>query len=154
MISFSTDLLKKQDIHIEGGEPPSFLRVEDSEMISFTNNIHYKLHASMLSSGVLVKGSAGTSYDGVCGRCLENFRGEFGNPDICLFYEELFGAELDVTESIRAALIIEIPINCICKDNCSGLCHICGTNLNKSKCNCQEADNEDSPWEKLNNLKL
>ena len=154
MISFPIDLLKKQDIYLEGEEPMSFLEVEDSEMISFKDNIHYKLHASMVSSGILVKGNAGTNYDGVCGRCLENFKSEFENSDICLFYEELFGAELDVTEDVRAALVVEIPINCICRDNCSGLCHICGNNLNKNKCNCQEVANEDSPWSKLNNLKL
>jgi len=154
MISFPIDLLKKQDIYLEGEEPLSFLEVEDSEMISFKDNIHYKLHASMVSSGILVKGSAGTNYDGVCGRCLENFKSEFENSDICLFYEEILGAELDVTEDVRAALVVEIPINCICKDDCSGLCHICGNNLNKNKCNCQEVANEDSPWSKLNNLKL
>lgn len=154
MISFSIDILKKQDIYLEGEEPPSFLEVEDSEMISFKDNIHYKLHVSMVSSGVLVKGSVSSSYDGICGRCLEKFKGEFGNPGICLFYEELYGAEQDITEDIRAAMVIEIPINCICKDDCAGLCHICGNNLNKSKCNCEESENEDSPWAKLNNLKL
>jgi DUF177 domain-containing protein len=154
MIIFSIDLLKKQDIYLEGEEEPSFLEVEDSEMISFKDNIHYKLHASMISSGILIKGSAGATYNGVCGRCLENFKGKFENSNISLFYEELLGAELDVTEDIRAALVVEIPINCICKDDCAGLCHICGNSLNKSKCNCQEADDEDSPWSKLNNLKL
>ena len=32
MISFSIDILKKQDIDIEGEEPSSFLDVEDSEI--------------------------------------------------------------------------------------------------------------------------
>ena len=31
MISFSIDILKKEDIYLEGEEPPSFLDVEDSE---------------------------------------------------------------------------------------------------------------------------
>ena len=154
MIILSIDILKKQDIYLEGEEPPSFLDVEDSEMISFKDNVHYKLHASMISSGILVKGSAEVTYDGVCGRCLEKFKGKFDNSNICLFYEELNGAELDVSEDVRDALVVEIPINCICDKNCAGLCHVCGNNLNKSKCNCKEPENEDSPWSKLNNLKL
>jgi DUF177 domain-containing protein len=154
MISFSTDILKKQDIDIEGEEPPSFLEVENSKMISFKDNIHYKLHASTVSNGVLVKGSAAASYDGVCGRCLEKFKGKFGDHNIYLFYEELYGAELDVSENVRAALVVEVPINCICKDDCAGLCHICGNNLNKKTCNCKEPENEDSPWSQLNNLDL
>ncbi len=154
MISFSIDILKKQNINIEGKEPASFLEVEDSEMISFKDNVHYDLTASMVSSGFLVNGSASAKYDGLCGRCLKKFKGEFSNDNICLFYEELYGAELDVTEDVRAALVVEIPINCICKDDCAGLCHICGNEFNKSKCNCQEPVNEDSPWSKLNNIKL
>lgn len=154
MISFPIDILKKQDIYLEGEEPPSFLGVEDSEMISFKDNIHYKLHAAIVSNGVLVKGNAEVSYDGICGRCLENFKGTFGDSGLYLFYEELYGAELNVSEDVRAALVVEVPINCICNDDCAGLCHLCGNNLNKSKCNCQKQENEDSPWSKLNNLEL
>ena len=154
MISFSIDLLKKQDIYIEGEEPPSFLEVEDSEMISFKSNVHYKLHAAMISGGALVKGSVDVGYKGLCGRCLEKFSGEFEKSDICLFYKELYGAELDVTEDVRAALIVEIPINWLCRADCHCLCHKCGTNLNKSKCSCQDDDNEDNPWSKLNKLEL
>jgi len=154
MISFSIDILKKQDIDIEGEEPSSFLDVEDSEMISFKDNIHYQLHASMISSGILVKGEASTTYKGLCGCCLKKFKGKLINSDICLFYEELLGSEMDITDDVRVALVVEIPINCVCKDDCSGLCHICGNNLNESKCDCQEPENEDSPWSKLNNLEL
>ena len=128
--------------------------VEDSEMISFKDNIHYQLHASMISSGILVKGEVSTTYKGLCGRCLKKFKGELVNSDIYLFYEELVGSEMDITDDVRAALVVEIPINCVCKDDCSGLCHICGNNLNASKCDCQEPENEDSPWSKLNNLEL
>lgn len=154
MISFSIDLLRKQDIYLEGEETSSFLEVEDSEMISFKGGVHYSLHASMVSGGALVKGSVSAGYEGLCGRCLETFRGEFGDPDICLFYEEPCEAELDITEDIRAVLVVQIPINCICDEDCPGLCHICGVNLNKSKCNCREADNDNSPWSELNKLEF
>ncbi|MDD5698191.1 MAG: DUF177 domain-containing protein [Victivallaceae bacterium] len=154
MITFSIDKLKKEDIYLEGEAPPSFLEVPDSEMIAFKGNIHYKLHAALISGGILVKGSASAGYEGLCGRCLEKFRGEFGNPDICLFFDKFEGAELDVTEDIRTALVLEIPMNCICREDCRGLCHQCGTNLNKTKCNCQETAPGYKPWDKLNDLKL
>ena len=97
-----------------------FWTLKIRNMIAFKDNIHYKLHASMISSGVLVKGSAETSYNGLCGRCLEEFKGTLADYDICLFYEDLYGAELDVSEDIRDALVLEIPINCLCKDDCAG----------------------------------
>ncbi|MFA6714622.1 MAG: YceD family protein [Victivallales bacterium] len=154
MISFSVDLLKKQDIDIEGEEPPSFLEVGDSEMISFKDNIRYKLHASLVSGGILVKGGVSAGYDGVCGRCLEHFKGKFGISDLCLFYENVCGAELDVSEDVRAALVVEIPMNCICNENCLGLCRCCGCNLNKEQCDCEDTDDGNNPWSELNKLKL
>jgi uncharacterized protein len=154
MISFSIDLLKNQDIHFEGQEPSSFLQIEDSEMMKFKDNIYYKLHASMVSNKILVKGNASCTYEGLCGRCLKKFNGTFSNSNICLFYEELYGAELDISKDIRENLLIEMPLNCICKDNCKGLCHTCGTNLNKKQCNCKEDDNKENPWDSLNKLKL
>ena len=154
MISFSIDLLKNQDIHLEGQEPSSFLQLKNSEMIKFKDNIRYKLHASMVSNKILVKGSASCTYEGQCGRCLKKFHGTFGNSAICLFYEELRGAELDISEDIRENLLIEIPLNCVCKEDCKGLCHTCGADLNKKKCDCKKGDNENSPWESLDKLKL
>lgn len=154
MISFSLDLLKKQDIDIAGEEPPSFLDVEASEMLSFRDNIHYQLHAALVSNGVLVTGSVNTLYDGVCGRCLENFKGKFGTSELCLFYENVCGAELDISNDVRAALVVEIPMNCICNENCLGLCHSCGCNLNKEQCGCAETDDGNGQWSELNKLKL
>ena len=154
MISFSLALLKKQSIDIEGEEPPSFLEVKDSDMISFKYGVHYHLHASMVSNGVLVKGSVYTYYDGICGRCLKKFKGKFGRDDICMFFNELHGAELDVSEEIRAELVVEIPINCICSPSCKGLCHHCGADLNKEKCSCEDNDDENSPWGELDKLDL
>ena len=154
MISFPIDLLKHQDMELEGQEPPSFLQVENSEMISFKDDIQYKLHISMVSNKVLVKGSVSCSYEATCGRCLKKYTGSFGNSHICLFYEELYGSELDISEDIRKNLIIEIPLNCICKDDCKGLCHSCGVNLNKKKCTCKKVDNKENPWNDLDGLSL
>jgi uncharacterized protein len=123
-------------------------------MISFRDSVRYKLHVSLVSNGVLVKGSVKTPYDGVCGRCLESFKGEFGTDELCLFYENVCGAELDISEDVRAALVVEIPINCLCDENCLGLCHSCGCKLNKKKCSCEDTDEGNNPWSELNKLKL
>ena len=35
---------------------------------------------------------------------------------------------------------MELPISFICKDDCEGLCHKCGKNLNEGTCDCEDDD--------------
>ena len=42
----------------------------------------------------------------------------------------------DLTEMIRDTLIASQPIRNLCKEDCKGLCPICGVNLNESECDC------------------
>lgn len=43
---------------------------------------------------------------------------------------------------------LAIPIKPLCRDNCKGLCPICGTNLNRNQCSC-EREKIDPRWEPL-----
>ena len=46
-------------------------------------------------------------------------------------------------------------MNFTCSDDCLGLCPVCGVNLNKQKCECnQEVEKEPSVWDALDSLKL
>ncbi|QSH40421.1 DUF177 domain-containing protein [Lentisphaerota bacterium ZTH] len=154
MIKVSMGLLDHQDIHLEGEEPSSFLEVENSDMIEFHENVKYDLNVSKVSNGVLVNGSISIPYKGVCGRCLKEFKGEAANRKLCLFIEDVTEQELDLSEDLRSELVMQLPVNCICSEDCKGLCHTCGTNLNEETCNCHEKPAEDSPWSALDNLDL
>ncbi len=54
----------------------------------------------------------------------------------------------DVTEQVRQALILSLPMKPLCSDNCRGLCPVCGVNLNKETCTCRK-DIRDPRWEGL-----
>ncbi|HEY54357.1 MAG TPA: DUF177 domain-containing protein [Caldilineae bacterium] len=58
---------------------------------------------------------------------------------------------LDLTELVRQAIIIALPITPLCREDCAGLCLICGANLNTEQCDCQEVD-IDPRWEALSAL--
>ena len=57
---------------------------------------------------------------------------------------------LDLNEAIRQYAIINTPLKPLCCKNCLGLCFICGTNLNKWKCDCSVPG--DPRWELLRGL--
>jgi len=63
------------------------------------------------------------------------------------------GDEIDLNDIIREQIYLSLPMKLICKDKCSGLCPVCGTNLNKNKCECQQ-DHGHPEFSKLKNLKI
>lgn len=44
--------------------------------------------------------------------------------------------EVDLHDIIREQLYLSLPIKCLCRDNCLGLCVKCGCNLNENPCEC------------------
>jgi uncharacterized protein len=62
------------------------------------------------------------------------------------------GLELDLGESIREAIILEIPQVVLCRPDCRGLCPVCGADLNEGGCSCTP-ERGDPRWEALKHLK-
>ncbi|MGM9552332.1 MAG: YceD family protein [Clostridia bacterium] len=59
-----------------------------------------------------------------------------GNDD---FDEEMFsivGHTLDISGAVESLVYSSLPMRNLCSDDCKGLCPKCGTDLNKSECNC------------------
>lgn len=84
-----------------------------------------------------------------CSRCLENFshnvsfdmEEKFTNNKINESDEEdeitfVNSDILDIAEIVENNIISTLPIKRLCKEECKGLCHVCGANLNLSKCEC------------------
>ncbi len=94
-----------------------------------------------------------------CVRCLQKFT-QHGNANLHLDYIEgsdphlrsdkvelnaheadrvyYRGAYIDLSVGIREALLLAQPIVYFCRDDCSGLCPVCGVNLNKGRCSCKD----------------
>ena len=52
----------------------------------------------------------------------------------------LIGFELDVDKLVYAEILVNWPMRVLCKDDCKGICKVCGMNLNKGACNCQRTE--------------
>ena len=44
---------------------------------------------------------------------------------------------LDISELLREQFQLALPMKPLCSDACRGLCALCGTNLNRSECECK-----------------
>jgi len=50
------------------------------------------------------------------------------------FYEN---EQIDLRELMREQFYLTLPMKPLCRDDCKGLCVMCGTNLNRGTCDCK-----------------
>ena len=62
------------------------------------------------------------------------------------------GDKIDLSELAREQIILNLPEQTFCRDDCKGLCPKCGANRNLIDCNCEEKE-VDPRWAALKNLK-
>jgi uncharacterized protein len=60
---------------------------------------------------------------------------------------------VDVEGLAREALVLALPPQVICAEECRGLCAVCGKDLNKEPCGCA-LEQMDERWGRLKDLKL
>lgn len=97
--------------------------------------------AESVDDGVLITGGVRSVAHGECGRCLEPidhdidqkfqelFLYESRTPENPDDEDELFTLDGDIADievAIRDAVILSMPLNPTCSDDCEGLCSICG----------------------------
>lgn len=80
---------------------------------------------------------------------VENIHGDHYSPDegFILFK----GDEVDIQAGVEEAVFMAVPISPLCREDCQGLCPVCGQDKNTVACSCRE-ENIDPRWEKLKNL--
>ncbi len=66
------------------------------------------------------------------------------------FYE-LPGLELE--DIVREQVLLQLPMQRICKEDCQGICPSCGANRNETACSCQPHPGDDR-WMALKDLHI
>lgn len=123
-------------------------------------------------ASVKVKGHIGGTADIDCTRCLQPIQqplsidfdvdyltegglGSGGEHEINvsdLETDELQSNTLDLTQLVREQILLSVPEQFLCREDCKGLCEKCGENRNLVDCNCGK-DEIDPRWAALKNLK-
>ena len=76
---------------------------------------------------------------------------ELENEDLDVFYVD--GDELDTELILIEQVQLNIPMRELCREDCRGLCPMCGSDRNQEKCGCEESP-IDARWEALKNLRV
>jgi uncharacterized protein len=105
--------------------------------------------------GAHVVGTIDVEVAGVCDRCLddvsvpihvdvdERFDPPSGSSDPFADNNVLNGTDLDVGDLVRQLVTAALPFGLVCKDDCRGLCALCGQSKNVGgDCRCPEMEGE------------
>ena len=122
-----------------------------------------RLDVSHTTNGYALRLRFAVRLDGPCMRCLESAAREVeidareidqpgGGEDLTSPYLE--SDQLDVAAWARDALLLALPAQIVCTDDCRGLCPICGENLNEAGPDHHHEPDPDPRWAKLNELKF
>lgn len=138
-------------------------------MLELPLGMDYDLVLTNAGEGILATGIVRAQVVASCDRCLDeaslDVAGEvdeyylFHEPDEGVLEEDeeegpdyaLVGphATIDLSDAVASAFVMEIPYVILCKDDCAGLCPVCGENLNHVDCGHAEQRKKEVEEERL-----
>lgn len=89
-----------------------------------------------------ITGEISFSLSGECTRCLKSAKRSY-----LVDFDEVAGEEdgypvvndkVDLAKIADDAVIMNMPVKFLCKDDCKGICPDCGADLNNERCKCEK----------------
>jgi uncharacterized protein len=126
-----------------------------------TGSVMVELTAVSSVDGIVVAGSISAPWRAPCRRCLSDVTGvariavdevyqdDVGDDDAF----QIEGDQIDMAPAVREYVLLELPEGPLCRDDCAGICPVCGIDRNRSTCGCDTSVGDDR-WAALKDLKL
>ncbi len=124
-----------------------FSQVEFQGGCPFTDPVRVTGAVTVRAGVVQLSARAGLVFHGACDRCLTPYAKTYDIPlehtlVTTLENEEnddyilLDNYQLDLTDLVMADILLELPYKSLCREDCRGLCPMCGKDLNEGLCGC------------------
>lgn len=122
---------------------PEGLGIVDLVGVPIGAAIELDLRLESVMEGVLVSGTVTAPVSGECGRCLTpvsdtltvRVQELYVYPEASTDHDQedevaqLQGDFLDLAPTLRDAVVLALPLNPLCQEDCQGLCATCGERL-------------------------
>ena len=171
-VLISLQQLEQKPVHFKVELPPGDVEIANS--VTQSTPLKSEGSAQLLGHSlgeIRVAGRLDVTLTAVCVRCLEstvlpvrkNFdlvyvpNGEPGGGETEVdesaievgFYE---GSGIELNDVLREVVLLALPMQMTCGEDCKGICPNCGQNRNQSSCDCEQKV-EDERWNGLKNLR-
>jgi uncharacterized protein len=116
----------------------------DVEHDRLAGEIHVELRLTALNDGIDVVGTVSADWVTVCRRCLVDVSGAAVgavdelyqidplDPDAYVIED----GQLDLAPLVRETILLELDNERLCREDCAGLCPVCGVDRNTTDCSC------------------
>lgn len=128
-------------------------------VLTLPDGLDFDVALTNTGDGILATGIVRGHADTACDRCLGPASLELSSELSCYYLKELPAEEddsdedfglideengcVDLSEAIQTGLALDVPFVVLCKDDCKGLCPVCGANLNEGDCGCSREPDPD-----------
>ncbi len=149
--------------------------IEFDGKVSHSSVLHTEGVAELLNHSlgeIRLQGDLQVTVDAPCDRCLEPVSLPINSPFDLVYVpasEAVEGGEDEIDEAavevgyyegnglqlndvLREVVLLALPMQLVCSENCKGICPVCGQNRNQRECACQTAAADDR-WNKLRDLR-
>ena len=130
--------------------------------IDFAQPLELEAEFCVTDKKVSVTGNFDAVLNTVCDRCLTGMTTDVGYRFSELYWPEGTGEEeeytykgdtLSLDKMVYDAIVLSLPQQFLCKEDCKGICPQCGQDLNAGSCECKQGDtDETNPFAKLKGL--
>jgi uncharacterized protein len=120
--------------------------LSDIRGCSFSSPVKVKGRIYNKADVVYLDYSAEFALLNVCDRCLKEFEKtynfEFSHivvPSVSRDNDEYIvadGESIELNDIAVTDILLQLPTKILCREDCKGLCMVCGCDLNESECNC------------------
>lgn len=119
-------------------------------------DVHVELTLRSSNDGIAVSGTVSADWATVCRRCLTEVSGHaVGDVDELYQIDQtdpdayvIENGQLDLVPLVRETILLELDLERVCRDDCAGLCPVCGVDRNTTECTC-DATVTDDRWSAL-----
>ena len=119
------------------------------------------LRLESVNEGIVARGTIEAPWVGECRRCLRPIESTVRADVYEVFEDEPVEGEtskldidhIDLEPLAREAVLLELPLAPLCREDCAGLCPECGADRNSSNCG-HLVESRDDRWAALDELRF
>ena len=131
-------------------EEPILDVIETQNGFVFEKPVSFNGKITNISGILKLDGILKFYYTANCSRCLKPITGEGeihviedfvegeSNEDIDVY--TFIGSSIQLDKALFDNIILSLPVKLLCSDDCKGICHMCGKDLNEGQCKCEHIE--------------
>ena len=131
----------------------------DARNIEFFSPLKLKGTYRLLNDVVQLKANLSFTIKAACDNCLVSVEKEYLIPIQETFHKDsespeeygYSGYKVDLRPMIREKILLNLAVKIVCKEDCKGICAVCGSDLNKNECSCK-TESKNNPFAILKSI--